>query len=456
MDLTSSYSSFLLPPSSFRADGLVERGHQFAGEQLHAVQPARFVIPIIAHEDQGAERPRLLDQEQQPAQHLVGAAGDDLLAHQVVQVAVGVAHGQVALVELAAQALVEQAADVLEVAAQRVGARPLAGLAGGVGEEEGAGHLEVGPPRLPACLQRPGLVGLPQVGDHVAGDQAVGERLQAAAAGEAHARRVAAHAGHGDGGMRLLKGFGDIADPRLGVHVLLEADLPELALDRVRRIGGPQLQDHVDGLIDHGGGVLRLGAVQFLVGRHAAGTEGEVEPPLGQMVEEGEPAGDVGGVVLVEADGGRPQADAPRLAQGAGDEDLRHHDVFILHRVMLADPEFGKAHLLGADDQLQVLVVALPRRLGRVVIRHDEHPVANRLHSLAHARPPFVCLPAGSDPRAARRSATFSHTPPRLQALAAARERFPFDAPAPAAYPASQRPVGLRGASLFGELSWHR
>src|SRR5206468_2906817 len=45
---------------------------------------------------------------------------------------------------------------------------------------------------------------------------------------------------------------------------------------------------------------------------------------------------------------------------------------------------------LGPDDQLQVLVVALPRRLGRVVERHDKHAVTDRLHPVAHARLPFV------------------------------------------------------------------
>ena len=50
---------------------------------------------------------------------------------------------------------------------------------------------------------------------------------------------------------------------------------------------------------------------------------------------------------------------------------------------MLADPELGEAQLLGPDDQLQVLVVALGRRLGGVVERHDEHAVADRLRVMA-------------------------------------------------------------------------
>ena len=76
--------------------------------------------------------------------------------------------------------------------------------------------------------------------------------------------------------------------------------------------------------------------------------------------------------------GAGPRRMRLRLAQGAGDEDLGHHDVLVLHRVMLADPELAEAQLLGPDDQLQVLVVALRQRLGRVVERHDEHAVADR------------------------------------------------------------------------------
>src|SRR5262249_50720203 len=72
---------------------------------------------------------------------------------------------------------------------------------------------------------------------------------------------------------------------------------------------------------------------------------------------------------------------------------LGHHDVLVLHRVMLADPELREAQLLGADDQLQVLVVALTQRFGRVVERHDEHAVADRLHPVAHARSPLMAPP---------------------------------------------------------------
>ena len=172
--------------------------------------------------------------------------------------------------------------------------------------------------------------------------------------------------------------------------VFFKPDRPELALDLVRRLRGPEPQDHVDGFIDHGGGVFGLGAEELLIRGDAAGAEAEVEPALAEVVEERQPAGDVGRVVLVEANRRRPHADAPRLAQRAGDEDLRHHDVLVLHRVMLADPELAESQLLGPDDQLQVLVVALPQRLGRVVEGHDEHAVTDHLQLVAHPWSPFV------------------------------------------------------------------
>src|SRR5207249_2259793 len=51
---------------------------------------------------------------------------------------------------------------------------------------------------------------------------------------------------------------------------------------------------------------------------------------------------------------------------------------------MLADPELAEAQLLRPHDQLQVLVVALGRRLGRRMEWHDEHAVADGLHLIAH------------------------------------------------------------------------
>src|SRR5256885_10622353 len=41
---------------------------------------------------------------------------------------------------------------------------------------------------------------------------------------------------------------------------------------------------------------------------------------------------------------------------------------------------------LRPDDQLEVLVMALSQRLGRIVERHDEHAVMDLLYPVAHCR----------------------------------------------------------------------
>ncbi len=120
--------------------------------------------------------------------------------------------------------------------------------------------------------------------------------------------------------------------------------------------------------------------------------------PLGQMIEKRQAAGDVCRVVLLDADGAGAHPDRLRLAQGAGDEDLGHHDVFVLHRVVLADPELAETELLGPDDELQVLVIALGGRLGGVMEGHDEDAGADRrwVPIQAHGSTPWLMGWGGS------------------------------------------------------------
>src|SRR5262249_9146033 len=92
-------------------------------------------------------------------------------------------------------------------------------------------------------------------------------------------------------------------------------------------------------------------------------------------------------VMLIEADRRWPHPYAARLSQRSADENLRHHDVLVLHRVVFADPEIAEPQLLRANDQLKILVVALSQRLGRIVKRHDEHAVANGVRLVVHLGP---------------------------------------------------------------------
>src|SRR5438093_1255797 len=45
---------------------------------------------------------------------------------------------------------------------------------------------------------------------------------------------------------------------------------------------------------------------------------------------------------------------------------------------MLTDPKLVESQLFAADDELQVFVIALHERLGRVVHRHQEHAEPQR------------------------------------------------------------------------------
>ena len=193
--------------------------------------------------------------------------------------------------------------------------------------------------------------------------------------GHLHAGRIAAHGRDGDRRVRLLQGLVDEADTSLDVDVVHQADVPEFAVELIRRLARPQREDHFDRLGDHSGIVLWIDAVEFQVRGDAAGSEAKVETPLGEMVEKSHAAGDRGRVVLVQADGGGPHPDRLGLAQCPADEHLGAHDVLELHRVVFTDPEFREAQLLGQDDQLQVFIETLAQRLVGVVERHDEHAV---------------------------------------------------------------------------------
>src|SRR5262245_58584209 len=84
-------------------------------------------------------------------------------------------------------------------------------------------------------------------------------------------------------------------------------------------------------------------------------------------------------MVLIEARRRGPETNGLRFTQRAADEDLGHHDVLVLHRVMLADPELAEPQLLGLDDQFKVFIQSFGTRLGRRMKGHDEHAIPDRL-----------------------------------------------------------------------------
>ena len=209
------------------------------------------------------------------------------------------------------------------------------------------------------------------------------EGLESPPSGCFHGPRIAARARRGDRGMRTLERLGDEADSRLIIDIVVEADGPELPVVLIRRIRFPQLQDDVGSLGRHLRGVLGLQTVNFHIRRYAARSEAEIEPPLGKVIQKGQPAGHMGRMVLIETDRSRAHPNPAGLPQGPCDEDLGHHDVLVLHGVMLTDPELAEPEFLGPNDQLQVLVMALGPRLLCGVEGHDENAVINGVHGFA-------------------------------------------------------------------------
>ena len=111
------------------------------------------------------------------------------------------------------------------------------------------------------------------------------ERAISPATGELHAVRIAAHPRNRDRRMGQLIRLGDITQPDLLVDRLLDVDLPELPVEVIRRIGRPELEDHIERLEGHCAANLRIDRVELVVGRHTAGSETEIQPALGKMVQ---------------------------------------------------------------------------------------------------------------------------------------------------------------------------
>ena len=109
-------------------------------------------------------------------------------------------------------------------------------------------------------------------------------------------------------------------------------------------------------------------------------------------------------MMLVETAGGRPQANRVRHSQCPGDEQLGHHDVFVLHRVVFTHPELSEPEPFAMLHQLEIFVDALGDRLGRGMVRHDEHAVVDvRNGRTGHREHPEMCGRSGVN---AKRDAT--------------------------------------------------
>ncbi len=180
--------------------------------------------------------------------------------------------------------------------------------------------------------------------------------------------------------MRSLKGFVDDPEADLRVYGTIHPDPPEPPIDVIGRIRKPEPEDDPDRFGDHRSAVLRVDTQDLKVRRDASGSEAEIQPPFGKMIEKRQPACDKRRVVLLQTHGRRTQPDVPGFAQCRAYEYFGHCDVFVDHGMMLANPEFIDAQFVGANQKFHVFVMALAERLARWVERHDEDTGPDPFH----------------------------------------------------------------------------
>ncbi len=172
-------------------------------------------------------------------------------------------------------------------------------------------------------------------------------------------------------------------------HQLGAGHVPVFAGVVERLLFGPQPQNDVERLAGHLA-VLAGVAVDVEhrpVARQPARGDAEIEPALRQMVEHRDPVGELGRVVIGQQETARREADPARLHQRLGDQEIGRRVRLPRRGVVLADPGFGKAQLVGPAQRLQIPAMALIKAaLGRVR-GHREQAVLHR------AMPPLGVSP---------------------------------------------------------------
>ena len=179
--------------------------------------------------------------------------------------------------------------------------------------------------------------------------------------------------------MRLLVGLGHVAETKLGPVPLLLADLPELALDVVRRLAAPDLEDDVDRLKRHpAAGHVVLEVEQLEVGRQAARPDAHQEAAVGQVIEHRGEASHHGRMLLRQVEHAGAEPDLLGQRDRLGEERERRGDRLGHRAEVLADPDVVEAQLVGVDHRLQILLEHLVVVLARRVQRHHEQAEPHR------------------------------------------------------------------------------
>ena len=118
-----------------------------------------------------------------------------------------------------------------------------------------------------------------------------------------------------------------------------------------------QLLDDVQRLVHARRAFVLVELEEAAIADQTSATEAVDQPPMSQVVEEGQPLGDHERVVVGQVDGAGAETDAVRQRRGLGDEQIRCGNVLVRSGVVFADPHLVEAEPFGQDDLLQFEVV---------------------------------------------------------------------------------------------------
>jgi hypothetical protein len=224
--------------------------HHVAREYRHRILPHVGFVPIVTRGYQGTERSETIDKRDQPIGYGLLRSGDDACLDGFVDLEEHVQRFRRRFLHGANLGDAAHAAQVAEVKCEspvrivHERARLLVALC----DENTAAYppdIQVGRaaeaiPRFPVDS----LLTLDVLEGHEVGRDGdivpLGDEFRCRAAGANHR--------HGDGRMRFLQRFRELADARVGPDVPFHGDVPVFAVDANRRVLIPEPQDDVQGL----------------------------------------------------------------------------------------------------------------------------------------------------------------------------------------------------------------
>ena len=168
---------------------------------------------------------------------------------------------------------------------------------------------------------------------------------------------------------------------------LLNRYVPELALNIIGRLAGPDLKHLIDRLQEHGIPVGIEIAEHFRVRQQAAGADAEDQASVEHMVEHRDRGCNRSRMRVRHVDGAGAKLDLSGRRREPGNESYAGSDVLGSVGNVLADISLGEPEFIGQQESLAIL---LERKPPILVDRMDRHRKEPKLHGLLfHKRQAF-------------------------------------------------------------------